>query len=122
MSAERQEIKSCMLIESFSDESDEHFLAVVEDLLRDIRIIRGSANWVGFSIGSRFERQGTQFREFICVAGSTISLLWLRALRDGGISRAIILRGSSANGSLAYREIRAGVEIAFEPDELCKVD
>ena len=118
MSVAHQDIKSCMLIESSSDESDEHFRSAVEDLLRDIHIIRGSPDWVGFSIGSRFERQGTQFREFVCVAGSVISLLWLRASRDGGISRAIIMRGGSLRGSLVCREIRGAVEAGFEPDEL----
>ena len=106
-------IKSCMLIESPSDESAEQFIAAVEDLLRDVHIVRGSADWAGISAGFRFAWRGTHFREFVCIAGSVIAQLIVRAGRGGGISRAIILRSVGM-----CREIHDGVETEFDSHEI----
>jgi hypothetical protein len=111
------DIHSFMLIESPASESDEQFLATVEVLLREAGIVRARTDWVHFSAGGRFARHGTQFREFVCIAGSAMAMLMSRAGRDGGLSRTIILRGET-DGQARCWEIRGGVESEFEPHEL----
>src|SRR5688500_18863414 len=88
-------ITSYMLIESPDSESDERFLVVAEGLLREAGIVRERSDWVRFSVGGRFSRHGAQFRELVCMAGSALAMLMLRAGRGGGLSRAIILRGEA---------------------------
>jgi hypothetical protein len=104
-----------MLIESPEFESDEQFLTMVEALLLEVGIARPRSDWVLFSAGDRFVRGGVQFREFVCAAGSALGLLMLRAGRDGGLPRAIILRNEDAKHCW---EIRNGVESEFDRDEL----
>ena len=108
-------IKSCVLIESPASESDEQFGAYVTELLASIYRHTDSLE---FSVGRRVCWRGVQFREFICIAGSVSGQVILRASRQGGISRAIILYGSNLKGNIVTREIRGGVETMFEPEEL----
>jgi hypothetical protein len=106
-----------MLIESPDSESDEQFLAVAEELLRASGVVRKREEWVRFSAGDRFTRLGAPFRELVCVAGSALARLMMRASCDGGLSRAIIVRGDE-NGRPCCWEIRGGIESKFEPQEL----
>lgn len=110
-------INSYILIESPDSESDGQFLGVAEDLLRASGIVRERSEWVRFSAGGRFTRLGVPFRELECVAGSALAMLMLRASRDGGLARAIIVRGEE-NGRICCWEIRGGVETEFEPRQL----
>ena len=111
------DITSYMLIESPDSESDEQFLGAAQGLLRKAGIVRERSDWVRFSVGGRFTRHGVQFRELVCMAGSALAVLMLRAGRDGGLPRTIILRGQ-ADGQPRCWEIRGGIESEFEPHEL----
>ena len=111
------DITGYMLIESPDSESDEQFLVVAEALLRESGIVRERSDWVRFSVGGRFTRLDAPFRELVCMAGSALAALMLRASRDGGLSRAIILRGEK-DGRARCWEIRSGVESEFDPHEL----
>jgi hypothetical protein len=112
----RPEIKGCLLIESPASESDDQFRAYVTELLSSV--YGRMPEWLEFSVGRRILWRHAQFREFICVAGSVSARLILQASSSGGISRAIILYGSSRNGDTVSQEIRGGVETRFDPDEL----
>ena len=112
----RPDIKSCLLIESPASESDDELRAYVNQLLTTI--YGTLPDWLEFKVGRRVRWRDTQFREFICVAGSVSARLMLHAGQAGGISRAVITYGSSLDGKLATREIRAGAETRFEPEEL----
>jgi hypothetical protein len=104
-----------MLIESPVSESKEQFRAYVMELL--IGIYGRMPEWLEFKVGRRFERQGTFFREFVCPAGSVSGQIQLRAVRSGGIPRAIVLRGT-VRSLPHFSEIRSGVETTFDCDEL----
>ncbi|HEV2327616.1 MAG TPA: hypothetical protein VGY56_02380 [Verrucomicrobiae bacterium] len=107
-----------LLIECPLDENEEQFHAFVTELL--VEVYGRLPNWVEFSIGSRFERNGIFYREFLCSAGSVDSNIQLLARRPGGISRKIICRGSR-EGIPYCCEIQLGIENEFECDELLKV-
>jgi hypothetical protein len=108
-------IKSCVLIESPASESDEQFRTFVTELLASIYRHTDSLE---FSVGRRVWWRDIQFREFICIAGSVSGQLILQASRPPGISRAVIVYGSSLTGNMVSHEIRSGVETKFDPDEL----
>ena len=104
-----------MFIESPATESEEQFRAYVTELLMSIygRI----PEWLEFRVGSRFERRGTLFRQFICVAGSVVCQIQVRAGQPGGIGRAMMLRGE-VRGLPHCTESRDGVETEFDCDEI----
>ena len=105
-------IRASVLIESLEEESDEQFVATVHELLR-----HAHAEWATFSVGSSFRWRGSQYREFVCVAGSA-SCQITSAATKGQLSRAILLRGSSVAGEPVCSEIRGGVQTSFDPNEL----
>ena len=57
-----------MFIESTATETEEQFRAFLTELLTSI--YGRMPEWLKFQVGGRVERQGTLFRQFICVAGS----------------------------------------------------
>jgi len=111
----RPHIKSCVLIESSPSESDEQFRAYVTELLASIFRHTDSLE---FTVGRRIWWRDTQFREFICIAGSVSCQLIVHAMRPPGFSRAIITYGSSRDGRPVSQEIREGEEKSFDPEEL----
>jgi hypothetical protein len=108
-------IESWFLIESRLDETDEDFCSAVESILQEI--IARPRWWYPFKAGARFIKSGVGYREFQCVAGSVSMHLVLHAGRDRGIARAIIYRAENDGVHRAY-EVRDGVQIEFNPDEL----
>jgi hypothetical protein len=107
-----------LLIESPSDEDEDHFREYVVELLQEI--YGQLPEWLKFKIGRRFQRQGKFYREFLCPTGSVDSRIQLRAQQSDGISRAIILRGTRSGGAFCS-EIRLGIETEFDGDELREV-
>ena len=110
------DIKSGVLIESPPSESDDQFRAYVTELLTSV--YGKIPDWLEFGIGRRVVWRDTQYREFLFIAGSIGALLILHATRTPGISRALILHGRSPGGGRLAKEILAGVETMFDPDEL----
>ena len=104
-----------MFIESSATETEEQFRAYVTELLTSI--YGRMPEWLEFRVGSRIERQGTLFRQFICVAGSVECQIQLRAGQPGGIGRAMILRGE-VRGLPHCSESRHGVETEFDCHEI----
>jgi hypothetical protein len=105
-----------MFIESPATETEEQFRAYLTELLTSI--YGRMPEWLEFQVGSRVERQGTLFRQFICVAGSVHCQIQVRAGRPGGIGRAMILRGSTVRGLPHCSESRDGVETEFDCHEI----
>src|SRR4051812_17220824 len=110
----RPDIKSCILIESPTSESDNQFKAHVTELLAGIYGV--IPEWLEFRVGRRLWWREAQFREFICIAGSVSAQIIVHASRPKGISRAIILYGRSGDGSLISQQIRGGIETKFDPE------
>ena len=105
-----------MFIESTATETEEQFRAFLTELLTSI--YGRMPEWLKFQVGGRVERQGTLFRQFICVAGSVHCQIQVRAGRPSGIGRAMILHGSTVRGLPHCSESRDGVETEFDCHEL----
>jgi hypothetical protein len=107
-----------LLIASPFDEPETAFRACLTELLTEI--YGQIPDWLKFEIGSRFEREGTFYRRFLCPSGSVDSRIQLRAEKPGGIERSIILRGT-CSGSPFCSHIAAGIETEFDCDELHEI-
>lgn len=105
-----------MFIESPITETEEEFRAYVTELLTNI--YGQLPEWLEFRVGSRIQRQGTLFRQFICVAGNVHCQIQIRAGGPGGIGRAMILRGNTIHGLPYCSESRNGVETVLDCHEI----
>lgn len=100
-----QDLHLCYLVdnEGFYDYIQNHYLE--EDGIS-----------MTFEFGRRFERQGRIYREFLCRSGSVHLRICIYAGKNN-LARGIIMRGTKENAPYCT-EIRAGVEIQFNCDEL----
>jgi hypothetical protein len=108
-----------LLIESPRRENEEQFHAYLTELL--VEIYDRLPDSLNFSVGSRFQRNGVYYRQFLCPAGSVDSNIQQRARQPGGIGRKIICRGTRQNVPYCC-EIDLGIESEFDCSELEKVN
>lgn len=106
-----------LLIESPPRENEEQFHAFLTEFLGEI--YGRLPDWLNFSIGDRFQRNGVYYRQFLCLAGSVDSNIQQQARQPGGIDRKIICRGMRQNVPYCC-EIDLGIESEFDCSELLK--
>jgi hypothetical protein len=108
-------INDSLLIETYENESELEFRHYMSGMLT--AIYGTIPDWLEYRIGRQFKHNNELFREFICSAGSVSAFIQQHAIKQGGISRGLIVRGTK-NGSQYCCEIRDGKSTEFDFAEL----
>jgi len=102
-------------MESPADESDDCFCELVERL-----VVKAYKNrrpdWLRFSRGSAFIRDGVLFREILFANAGPLMLLLMLAQTDQGIERSLIYR-ADVDAVLKAFEIRNGIQTEIGSNE-----